>query len=117
MLIELRNFCFQLNHIVTSVKPLEGNKWLVTVEDKTLRKPFEKVFDSVMICTGHYSSPYVPDIPGRDTFKGEHFHSKYYRAPDPYLEKDVLIIGAGPSGIDMALHLSKTARKVGYYYL
>ncbi|KAK9718775.1 Flavin-binding monooxygenase-like [Popillia japonica] len=102
----------QFNNIVTEVYPLEEGKWRVTVVNKLSKLSTSKIFDSVMICTGHYSSPYYPNIPGRNSFKGEQYHSKYYRSPDAYTGKDMLVIGAGPSGMDLALHLSKTANKV-----
>ncbi|KRT85330.1 pyridine nucleotide-disulfide oxidoreductase [Oryctes borbonicus] len=102
----------KLNHIVKEIYPLEDEKWRVTVEDKLTKKPSVKVYDAVMLCTGHYSTPYYPDVPGRETFQGEQYHSKYYREPEPYTGKDALVIGAGPSGMDLALHLSKTANRV-----
>ncbi|KAI4469076.1 dimethylaniline monooxygenase [Holotrichia oblita] len=60
----------QFNHIVNEIYPLDGGKWRVTVVNKLTKASSSNVYDCVMICTGHYSSPYYPNIPGRDTFKG-----------------------------------------------
>lgn len=102
----------QFNHIVKEVYPIEGGKWRVTVENKETRRCSDQVFDSVMICSGHYSAPFIPDIPGKDTFIGKQYHSKHYRQPDPYTDMNVLVVGAGPSGKDLALHLARKSKKV-----
>merc|ERR1719402_775661 len=35
--------------------------------------------DSVIVCNGHYTLPYTPDIPGLDEYRGEVIHSHNYR--------------------------------------
>lgn len=65
-----------------------------------------------MICNGHYSVPFIPKLPGQDLFGGKQLHSHDYRAPDPFTGLNVLIIGAGPSGMDLTLHISQVAKKV-----
>jgi cation diffusion facilitator CzcD-associated flavoprotein CzcO len=44
----------------------------------------------------------VPDWPGREGFTGELVHSSQYRNPQPYVGKDVLVVGAGNSGAEIA---------------
>lgn len=39
-------------------------------------------------------------------------HSHYYRVPDPFKNETVLIIGAGPSGKDIALEIATRAKHV-----
>jgi dimethylaniline monooxygenase (N-oxide forming) len=68
-----------------------------------------QVFDAVMICNGHYHTPALPDIPGRETFEGRQIHSHDYRKPDGFQGSRVLVIGAGPSGLDMARELAGVA--------
>lgn len=63
-------------------------------------------------CVSHYHSPRLPAIPGMDTFPGLQLHSHAYRVPDVMLEKTVVVLGAGPSGLDLALEISKVAKQV-----
>jgi Flavin-binding monooxygenase-like len=48
-------------------------------------------FDSVVIASGHYHSPNVPDIPGLKEWKNRWpervSHSKAYRRPDDFKDK------------------------------
>lgn len=39
-------------------------------------------------------------------------HSHDYRVPEVFSGKNVLVIGAGPSGMDIALEISYVAKKV-----
>lgn len=68
-----------------------------------------------MVCNGHYNKPVIPTLPGKDKFKGSQCHSHEYRKPEPYRGKKVLIIGAGPSGMDLALHISFHAEQVSFF--
>jgi len=53
--------------------------------------------------------PFVPVLPGVDTFKGQQMHSHDYRVPSIFKGKRVLVIGAGPSGMDLTLEISREA--------
>ncbi len=56
----------------------------------------------VVIATGYNGEPVIPDWPGREGFTGELIHSSQYRNPRPYAGKDVLVVGAGNSGAEIA---------------
>jgi putative flavoprotein involved in K+ transport len=58
--------------------------------------------DHVVVATGYNGVPFVPDWPGRSSFSGEVVHSTQYRNPQPYAGKDVLVVGAGNSGAEIA---------------
>jgi putative flavoprotein involved in K+ transport len=58
--------------------------------------------DHVVVATGYNGTPFVPDWPGRESFRGELIHSTDYRNPQPYAGKDVLVVGAGNSGAEIA---------------
>jgi putative flavoprotein involved in K+ transport len=60
---------------------------------------------SVVIATGFNRDPMMPDWPGTDSFTGELVHSVGYRNPDPYRNKDVLVVGTGNSGAEIAVDL------------
>lgn len=49
---------------------------------------------------------------GLEKFSGTLIHSHSYRSAEPYKNKRVVIVGAGPSGVDIAKLVSKVAAKV-----
>lgn len=68
---------------------------------------------SVVVATGLHRAPVLPEWPGRDDYTGELLHSARYRGPRPYEGKDVLVVGAGTSGAEIAVELHKAgARRV-----
>lgn len=60
----------------------------------------------------HFSVPFLPDIPGQETFSGEITHSQFHRLPQKYDDKTVLVLGAGESGVDIAADLSPHATRI-----
>ncbi|WP_316525468.1 flavin-containing monooxygenase [Kitasatospora brasiliensis] len=58
---------------------------------------------NVVVATGLHRKPFVPDWPGLDGFEGEFLHARDYQVPDPFVGKDVLVVGVGPTGIDIAV--------------
>jgi hypothetical protein len=59
-----------------------------------------------VIATGYDRAPKMPDWPGRDTFTGELLHASRFRNPLPYRGKDVLVVGAGNTGTEVATQLA-----------
>ena len=103
---------------VTMVKPLvsaadNGTTWEVTTKDLKTNEYMTYTFDGVMVCNGHYSVPNCPTIPGlKEYFTGNEIHSHFYRIPEPFKDKTVAVLGAGASGVDIGLEITKTAKKV-----
>ncbi|WP_149179313.1 NAD(P)/FAD-dependent oxidoreductase [Streptomyces sp. TRM49041] len=62
---------------------------------------------AVVVATGHAHAPLVPDWPGLGTWTGELRHAHAYRSPGPYAGKDVLVVGAGNSGAEIAVDLAE----------
>ena len=62
----------------------------------------ERTAREVIIATGMERSPKLPDWPGRDRFPGRLLHSSEYSNPSEFRDKDVLVVGAGCSGMDIA---------------
>lgn len=60
---------------------------------------------AVVVATGFNHTPRLPDWPGRETFTGELLHASDYRAPAPYADKDVLVVGVGNTGAEIAVDL------------
>ena len=62
--------------------------------------------------SSHYFEPYIPNIPGFSSFSGHIIHSHRYREPADFADQHVLVVGTGPSGIDIILDLSPFCKHV-----
>ncbi|MFE0472076.1 flavin-containing monooxygenase [Streptomyces sp. NPDC058947] len=60
---------------------------------------------AVVVATGFNHTPRVPDWPGRDTYPGEFLHAAAYRNGEPYAGRDVLVVGVGNTGAEIAVDL------------
>lgn len=108
-------------------------KWEVSYSNLRTAFDLTEIFDAVVCATGHYSDPFVPDIPGIRSFQDRHpciiSHSKYYKNPTEYSQKvcfecriiidekliipqKVVIVGNSASGIDISRQISAVAAKV-----
>ncbi|XP_043076164.1 flavin-containing monooxygenase 5-like [Puntigrus tetrazona] len=90
----------------------DSGQWEVVTVDRDGREE-TRVFDGVLVCSGHYTQPIKPlsDFPGIDTFPGTITHSWEYKDPDPYFGKRVVVVGIGNSGGDIAVELSRVCEK------
>lgn len=53
------------------------------------------------MCNGHYNEPFVPAIPGLQTFSGKIQHSRWWRSAKRIRGQNVLVIGGRASGSDI----------------
>ncbi|KAI0381882.1 FAD/NAD(P)-binding domain-containing protein [Hypomontagnella monticulosa] len=103
-------------------KPEGSSKWIVitstfskTDSGHILERKTWK-FDAVVVASGHYHVPFVPDVPGLATWK-QRFpdrvtHSKQYRTPTPFSNQTLLLIGAGVSAVDIAKETAPLGAKI-----
>ena len=84
--------------LVTGLSREDGG-WVVRTDAGPVRAGI------VVVATGMNHTPFLPDLPGRETFTGELLHSADYRNAEPYRGKDVLVIGTGNSGAEIAVDL------------
>lgn len=97
---------------VIEISPLPRNRWSIKFKDLKRNIEEEEEFDSVIVCIGNYSTPFVTKLQGLDKFKGSAIHSHDYRKISPYRNKKILIVGAGFSGIDIAKAIAPSAKSV-----
>ncbi|KAJ7490584.1 FAD/NAD-P-binding domain-containing protein [Mycena latifolia] len=78
-----------------------------------------ETFDAVVLATGPYVAPHVPDIEGivdwSKATEGGHYsmyHSQRYRHPEGYAGKTVLIVGASVSASEIARDLAAFAHRI-----
>ncbi|MFF4266875.1 flavin-containing monooxygenase [Streptomyces virginiae] len=60
---------------------------------------------AVVVATGFNHTPALPDWPGRDAYEGRLLHAREYRNPQPYAGQDVLVVGVGNTGAEIAVDL------------
>lgn len=66
-------------------------------------------YDGVVLATGLFSEPRIPSLPGTSTIPA--LHTAQYKRPDQ-LGQDVLVVGLGNSGADVAQACVRTGRRV-----
>lgn len=86
---------------VRAVAPRRGG-WDVDGE------PFERI----VVCTGLFSRPVLPELPGAERFDGPIIHTAAYRGPEPFRGRAVVIVGGGSSAADVARELVDVAGAV-----
>jgi thioredoxin reductase len=97
----------EFNQCVTHLEPVQNDQWRIRTSSG-----IDRYFDSVSVCNGHYSQPYVPDIQGAENFKGTFLHSHNYRNPSIFAGQAVAVLGAASSGFDVAHEVATTAKRV-----
>src|SRR5690606_1233735 len=71
--------------------------WNVTLADGT-----ELRARHLVAATGVLSVPYTPDVPGRDDFRGEAYHTGRWPAtPVDFAGKRVAVVGTSSSGVQV----------------
>ncbi|MFJ3926172.1 flavin-containing monooxygenase [Streptomyces sp. NPDC090022] len=60
---------------------------------------------AVVVATGYNHTPRLPDWTGRDTYPGTLTHASGYRNARPYAGQDVLVVGVGNTGAEIAVDL------------
>jgi len=104
------NGLITFNTPVEKVDPVAGpgrpgaNGWSVSTPEGA------RTYRHVFVSNGHHSEPSIPDFPGE--FTGESFHAHEYMSPEIFDGKDVLVIGVGNSGMDIACDACKLAESV-----
>jgi putative flavoprotein involved in K+ transport len=100
--VQKHNFNIHLNVDVSEVAP-DGEMWRVVMDGETWHYPV------VISATGIFGNPTMPTIEGMNDFEGELSHAHDYKHPDQVRDKRVLVVGNGPSGVDIAVASGEVA--------
>ena len=79
----------------------EGGEWVLDTPQGEWRARH------VVVATGYNHTPVLPDWPGREGFEGELIHGQDYRNAEPYRGRDVLVVGTGNTGAEIAVDLAE----------
>ncbi|CAG8978515.1 hypothetical protein HYALB_00005091 [Hymenoscyphus albidus] len=93
----------------------EGSLLFPTREDVQSGEVKVRGYDAVICANGHYSIPYIPDVPGIEDFNKKYpdviTHSKIYRKPEGFKGKKVIVCGSGPSGQDIGTQIATVCQQ------
>lgn len=95
-----------------------GDEWVLTLRraEATRDVWWQERFDALVVCSGHFHVPVVPELPGLAAFAAQYpgavEHTKNFRHRDDYRGLNVVVIGGNISAMDMAFDLVDCARHV-----
>ena len=101
---------------VTNVN-FDGSQFELTSINKKENKITKEIFDYVVVSTGHFSVPYIPEYEGMKSFPGRILHGHDFRDAEEFRNKDVVVLGSSYSAEDIALQCYKYGAKsvtIGY---
>ncbi|PIA55135.1 hypothetical protein AQUCO_00800098v1 [Aquilegia coerulea] len=82
-----------------------NKKWCIEAKNTMSRKMEVYIADFLVVATGENSEGVIPKFPGLERFVGESVHSSQYKSGSVYKDKDVLVVGSGNSGMEIAYDL------------
>lgn len=106
---------------ITSATPLDDSKapqWRVETADGHLGD-----YAGIIYAAGQQWDAYKPQFANMDAYQGRLIHSSEYRYIDEFADKRVLVVGAGNSGVDIAVDAAEHASRAvlstrrPYYFL
>ena len=97
--------------IVRDVRAADGGGFNVTTRDEVADVDASEHFDHVIVATGHFSVPNVPEYPGFDQFNGRILHAHDFRDAREFADKDILILGTSYSAEDIGSQCWKYGAK------
>lgn len=101
---------------VLDIQPTNSNpdsKWNIFTRNLVTDEEQEHTYDAVIVANGHFIVPYVPDIPGikewNERYPKSISHSKYFRKPEDFTSKKVIVVGNSASGIDISNQIASVS--------
>ncbi|XP_009616866.3 putative indole-3-pyruvate monooxygenase YUCCA10 [Nicotiana tabacum] len=84
----------------------EEKKWNIKVRNVATGEMEFYGCDFLVLASGENNEGYIPKVLGLEKFKGEIIHSSEYKSGQKYEGKEVLVVGSGNSGMEIAFDLS-----------
>jgi len=86
----------------------------VTVDDHQKNETYAEQFDYVIVASGHFSTPRVPEYEGFNIFNGRILHAHDFRDAVEFKNKTILIVGSSYSAEDVGSQCYKYGAKQIY---
>ncbi len=97
------------------IKPLFGQNvewasredgcWYTATQDREYRS------NCLVVASGYTARPNIPHWPDQDSYRGAIVHSSEYKNGAPYRDRNVLVVGFGNSGGEIAIDLHEHGAK------
>lgn len=99
---------FQTQVIDLRLRASEHDSWQLRARNLGSGQQTCNIYDAVAICSGHYTVPFIPGYPGIREWHARNpiQHSKFYRSPESFRGKKVVVVGSAASGSDIASQIS-----------
>tara|TARA_B100000700_G_scaffold147741_1_gene164634 strand:+ start:490 stop:1827 length:1338 start_codon:yes stop_codon:yes gene_type:complete len=94
-----------------------GSEFEITSLNKKDKNVLKEKFDYLVVASGHFSVPYIPEYEGMKSFPGRILHSHDFRDAEEFRGRDVIVLGSSYSAEDVALQCYKYGAKtvtIGY---
>ena len=97
--------------VVSAIYDDRSGTWEVTTDGgRTVRARY------LITATGVLSVPYLPDVPGRETFRGVQHHTGHWPAePVDFKGKRVAVIGTSSSGVQVVAAIADEVESLAVY--
>ena len=89
----------------------DTKKFTLTSHDMKTNVQTTEVFDHVICCSGHFSTPNTPYFGGMERFGGQVLHSHDFRDAALFAGKDVMVVGSSYSAEDIGSQCWKYGAK------
>ena len=106
----------KFNTTITQAK-FNGNQFEVSALNKIDNTISSNNYDYLVVASGHFSVPYIPEYKGMNSFPGRILHGHDFRDAEEFRNKDVVVLGSSYSAEDIALQCYKYGAKsvtIGY---
>ncbi len=106
----------KFNTTITQAK-FNGNQFEVSALNKKDNTISSHNYDYLVVASGHFSVPYIPEYKGMNSFPGRILHGHDFRDAEEFRNKDIVVLGSSYSAEDIALQCYKYGAKsvtIGY---
>ena len=106
----------KFNTAITQAK-FNGNQFEVSALNKKDNTISSNNYDYLVVASGHFSVPYIPEYKGMNSFPGRILHGHDFRDAEEFRNKDIVVLGSSYSAEDIALQCYKYGAKsvtIGY---
>ncbi|EEF41651.1 monooxygenase, putative [Ricinus communis] len=80
-------------------------KWILKVRNVNSGDVEDYSARFLIVASGETCDPFIPDVEGLNSFSGDALHSTQFKNGKAYRNKNVLVVGSGNSGMEIALDL------------
>ncbi|WOE33073.1 MULTISPECIES: NAD(P)/FAD-dependent oxidoreductase [unclassified Acinetobacter] len=88
-----------------------SQQFTLTIHDHSIDQSYRECFDFVVVASGHFSTPKIPEYEGFSHFAGRILHAHDFRDALEFKDKNVLLIGSSYSAEDIGSQCYKYGAK------